>query len=327
MAKSGAAPRYNSTRGGVKGASFEEVVMGGLAPDKGLYVPEFVPTFSPAELERLRPMSFPDLAFEIMRKFVDPSEISSENLRRLVDASYGPASRFRVPEVAPTVQVGAVWVMELFHGPTFAFKDVALQFLGNLFEFFLTRRRARGEDARLSILGATSGDTGSAAISGLRGKRGVDCFMLYPDGRVSAIQEQQMATVPDANIHCIAIAGTFDDAQAIVKKAFVDRQFNDEARERSADPRARARSATSAPRALRRGARAARAPLSLSEPSPSSRSRCSSQIHGATRSRSPVRPAPPPVPPPRRSSSAPSTPSTGRACSRRSRTTSRATSR
>ena len=108
--------------------------------------------------------------------------------------------------------------MELFHGPTFAFKDVALQFLGNLFEFFLTRRRARGEDARLSILGATSGDTGSAAISGLRGKRGVDCFMLYPDGRVSAIQEQQMATVPDANIHCIAIAGTFDDAQAIGRR-------------------------------------------------------------------------------------------------------------
>ena len=228
MAKSGAAPRYNSTRGGVKGASFEEVVLGGLAPDKGLYVPEFVPTFSPAELERLRPMSFPDLAFEIMRKFIDPSEISSENLRRLVDASYGPSSRFRVPEVAPTVQVGAVWVMELFHGPTFAFKDVALQFLGNLFEFFLERRRAGGDDARLAILGATSGDTGSAAISGLRGKRGVDCFMLYPDGRVSAIQEQQMATVPDANIHCIAIAGTFDDAQAIVKKAFVDREFNAE---------------------------------------------------------------------------------------------------
>ena len=150
---------------------------------------------------------------------------------------------------------------ELFHGPTFAFKDVALQFLGNLFEFFLTRRRARGEDARLSILGATSGDTGSAAISGLRGKRGVDCFMLYPDGRVSAIQEQQMATVPDANIHCIAIAGTFDDAQAIVKKAFVDREFNAEA-ERTG-PGARA-SATSAPRRSR-GARA-RVRLSLSEP-------------------------------------------------------------
>lgn len=210
----------------MKDASFEHVVMSGLAPGGGLFVPQFVPKLSAADLEQMRPMSFQELAFALMRRFVDPDEIPSADLERLVQRSY--SSQWRDSSIAPTVRVGDALVMELFHGPTFAFKDVALQFLGNLFEFFLTRRRQRGEEARLAILAATSGDTGSAAISGLRGKDYVDCFVLYPNGRVSEIQEQQMATVPDANIHCIAIDGTFDDAQAIVKGAFKDIPFRDE---------------------------------------------------------------------------------------------------
>lgn len=222
-------PKYRSTRGAVTGATFEEVVMGGLAPDKGLYVPESVPLFSPAEIEKMRDLSFADMAFEIFSKFVAPSDIPPADLRRLLTQAYGPKSNFRKTEVAPVVNIGGAQILELFHGPTLAFKDVALQLLGLLFEYFLDRRHKKGEtDAHLTILGATSGDTGSAAIAGLRGKANLECFMLYPNGRVSMLQERQMATVPDENIHCIAIEGTFDDAQAIVKASFADTKFNPE---------------------------------------------------------------------------------------------------
>jgi threonine synthase len=118
-------------------------------------------------------------------------------------------------------------VLELFHGPTFAFKDVALQFLGNLFEYFLERRKARGEAVEpITVLGATSGDTGSAAIYGLRGKRNVDVFILHPRGRVAPVQERQMTTVLDDNVHNIAVDGTFDDCQNLVKACFQDQAFN-----------------------------------------------------------------------------------------------------
>ncbi|CBN76262.1 Threonine synthase [Ectocarpus siliculosus] len=224
-ASSSSTTSYCSTRGGAKGVSFENVVLGGLAEDRGLYVPEVLPSVSAQELAEWRKLAFPELAFKIMSKYISTEEIPSDDLLDLCKRS---ATNFRTEEVTPVVRVGKAWVLELFHGPTFAFKDVALQFLGNLFEYFLLRRRAKGEEAGLTILGATSGDTGSAAIYGLRGKAHVNCFIMFPEGRVSEIQERQMTTVPDANIHCVSVEGSFDDCQDIVKAAFADKPFREE---------------------------------------------------------------------------------------------------
>ncbi|CAM9223679.1 unnamed protein product [Phaeothamnion confervicola] len=220
--------RYCSTRGGSSNCCFEDVVLGGLANDGGLFVPQNVPVLPPDVIESWRALSFPELAHRIMSRFISEDEISSVELADLTARS---ATAFATKDVTPVVKVGDAWVLELFHGPTFAFKDVALQFLGNLFEFFLQRRRRTGWDAtaHLTILGATSGDTGSAAIYGLRGKQFVDCFIMFPTGRVSEIQqERQMTTVADDNIHCISIDGTFDDCQALVKAAFADEKFREE---------------------------------------------------------------------------------------------------
>lgn len=170
-------------------------------------------------------MTFPELAFAVISRYVGEEDIPATQLKEIIDRSY---STFRTPDVSPLKQLGSAWILELFHGPTFAFKDVALQLLGNLFEYFLSKRT--GADGHLTILGATSGDTGSAAIYGLRGKANVRCFILYPKGRTSAIQERQMTTVPDANVQCIAVEGTFDDCQNIVKAAFQDPEFRDEVR-------------------------------------------------------------------------------------------------
>eukprot|EP00640_Fibrocapsa_japonica_P002000 CAMPEP_0113934024 /NCGR_PEP_ID=MMETSP1339-20121228/1357_1 /TAXON_ID=94617 /ORGANISM="Fibrocapsa japonica" /LENGTH=524 /DNA_ID=CAMNT_0000935629 /DNA_START=57 /DNA_END=1631 /DNA_ORIENTATION=+ /assembly_acc=CAM_ASM_000762 len=212
--------RYRSTRGGQRDVGFEEAVMTGLAHDRGLFVPEEVPQVDAATIESWRALSFPELAFQVLSQYVSPAEIPHQDLKRLIENS---TVNFRDKEVTPVRRVGDIWVLELFHGPTFAFKDVALQFLGNLFEFFLERK----EGSRLTIMGATSGDTGSAAIYGLRGKKNVNCFILFPEGRVSPIQERQMTTVPDDNIHCLAIKGTFDDCQDTVKAAFADKEFRD----------------------------------------------------------------------------------------------------
>jgi len=207
--------RYSSTRGQVKNLLFEDAVMMGLADDGGLLVPNELP-FVESNLDRWRHLSFTELSLEIMLLFTS-GRIPREELIGMVEQSY---ASFRHPEITPVKSVGKLHILELFHGPTFAFKDVALQFLGNLFSFFLRKR-----NHPLRILGATSGDTGSAAIHGLRGKQGVDVFMLYPKGRVSAIQERQMTTVLDSNIHNIAIEGSFDDAQGIVKAIFNDQNF------------------------------------------------------------------------------------------------------
>ena len=172
----------------------------------------------------MKDYKFADLAYTIMCKYIPESEIPRADLKKLVDKTY---TTFRDPLVTPTIKTGPCYTLELFHGPTFAFKDVALQFLGNLFEYFISKKS--GKDARLTIMGATSGDTGSAAIYGLRGKKGVDCFILYPKGRVSKIQEQQMTTVQDSNIHCLRVEGTFDDCQDIVKGAFMDKEFKETA--------------------------------------------------------------------------------------------------
>jgi len=207
--------RYSSTRGQVKNLMFEDAVMMGLADDGGLLVPNELP-FVESNLDKWRPLSFIELSLEIMLLFTS-GRIPREELLSMVNQSY---ASFRHPEITPVKSVGKLHILELFHGPTFAFKDVALQFLGNLFAFFLRKR-----NHPLRILGATSGDTGSAAIHGLRGKQGVDVFMLYPKGRVSEIQERQMTTVLDSNIHNIAVEGSFDDAQGIVKAIFNDQKF------------------------------------------------------------------------------------------------------
>jgi threonine synthase len=207
--------RYSSTRGQVKNLLFEEAVMMGQSDDGGLLVPNELP-FVQNDFDKWIKLSFTELSLEIMLPFTSGS-ITHEDLRNIILQSY---TSFRHPEITPVNSVGQINILELFHGPTFAFKDVALQFLGNLFAFFLNKR-----NHPLRILGATSGDTGSAAIHGMRGKNGVDVFMLHPKGRVSIIQERQMTTVLDSNIHNFAVEGTFDDAQRIVKALFNDSKF------------------------------------------------------------------------------------------------------
>lgn len=170
-------------------------------------------------------MSFSELAFQIFSLYIAPSEIDPIALRDIIDRSY---STFRVPNVTPTITLDEsrkIHLLELFHGETLAFKDVALQFLGNLFEFFLVKRNEGklGKDREhLTVVAATSGDTGSAAIYGLRNKKDVSVFVMYPTGKVSPIQEAQMTTVTDENVHCLSVDGTFDDCQALVKDFFND---------------------------------------------------------------------------------------------------------
>lgn len=215
---------YSSTRGcpSQKNISFREAVMTGLAHDRGLFVPDSFPKVSKEELSAWKSLSYADLAVEVINKFVKDDEIPRANLEDIVKRS---CASFRTDDVTPVVKVGDHYVLELFHGPTFAFKDVALQMLGNFFEYFLATGSNGG---RLAILGATSGDTGSAAIYGLRGKKGIDCVILFPEGRVSEIQERQMTTVLDDNIHCVAVEGTFDDCQDLVKASFGDIEFRNE---------------------------------------------------------------------------------------------------
>jgi len=220
--------KYFSTRGGSERLSFEEAVLAGLAPNGGLYIPEHIPTLPEDWQTKWKDYSFVELSLEILSLYISPDEISRDELRGLIERSY---ATFRHPDVTPLHKLDdKTSVLELFHGPTFAFKDVALQLLGNLFEFFLTRRnatKAPGEpQERLTVVGATSGDTGSAAIYGLRGKENVSIFILHPKGRVSPIQEAQMTTVTDANVHNVAVQGTFDDCQDIVKALFADGAFN-----------------------------------------------------------------------------------------------------
>ena len=211
--------RYISTRGGVEPISFSQAVMMGLATDGGLLLPEKIPTIDAETLKQWGQLSFQELAVEVMLPFVG-DDMSREELAGLVEKSY---ACFSHKEITPVVPIGDMHILELFHGPTAAFKDVALQFLGNLFEFLLER-----SGGRLNILGATSGDTGSAAIYGVRGQKRIDIFILHPHQRVSPIQERQMTTVLDENVHNIAIKGTFDDGQSIVKQLFNDLEFKNE---------------------------------------------------------------------------------------------------
>ena len=210
--------RYISTRGSAPALDFEGATLAGLASDGGLYVPEIWPEFSKQEIAAMRSLSYVDTAVAVMRPFVAGC-LDDATLKRLCTTAYG---RFSHDAVTPVIQLDQQhWLMELFHGPTLAFKDVALQLLGQLFETFLSKR-----DAHLTIIGATSGDTGSAAIDGVAGRAKIDIFMLHPAGRVSDVQRRQMTTVFAPNVYNIAIDGSFDDAQAIVKALFNDRDFN-----------------------------------------------------------------------------------------------------
>ena len=210
--------QYVSTRGSAPALGFEDVTLAGLASDGGLYVPESWPRFSEADIRALAGLSYVETAVRVMAPYVAGS-LSEDELRELCTAAYG---RFSHKAVTPLVQLDHQhWLLELFHGPTLAFKDVALQLLGQLFERFLSRR-----DDHLTIVGATSGDTGSAAIDAVAGREKIDIFMLHPEGRVSDVQRRQMTTVRAPNVHNIAIEGSFDDAQALVKAMFNDPTFS-----------------------------------------------------------------------------------------------------
>ena len=206
--------RYVSTRGSAPTLDFEGATLAGLASDGGLYVPESWPQFSAAEIEAMRGLPYPEVAARIMEPFVGDC-LTAERLRELTAQAYG---RFAHKAVVPLVQMDQQhWLMELFHGPTLAFKDVALQMLGLLFEEFLSRR---GES--LTLVGATSGDTGSAAIDAVAGRENIEIFMLHPEGRISDVQRRQMTTVLAPNVFNVAISGSFDDGQAAVKRMFGD---------------------------------------------------------------------------------------------------------
>ena len=205
---------YISTRGSAPALDFEGATLAGLASDGGLYVPREWPRFSTADIAGMAGLSYVELAVKVMLPFVGTC-LTEQRLRELATEAYG---RFAHQAVTPLKQFDEQqWLLELFHGPTLAFKDVALQLLGRLFEEFLSRR-----DDRLTIVGATSGDTGSAAIDAVAGRDNIDIFMLHPNGRVSDVQRRQMTTVLAPNVHNIAIDGSFDDAQAMVKRMFND---------------------------------------------------------------------------------------------------------
>ncbi len=212
---------YVSTRGAVAPSSFEAVLLAGLAGDGGLFVPATWPRLEADDLLALRGRPYPEVAFRVMWPFVDG--IEGGRFRELIAEAY---AAFAHGEVAPLRQIGPNhWLMELFHGPTLAFKDVAMQLLGRLFDEVLGRR---GE--RVTIVGATSGDTGAAAIEACRDRDSIEIFILHPLDRVSEVQRRQMTTVTSKNVHNIAVEGTFDDCQALLKDMFADQAFREATR-------------------------------------------------------------------------------------------------
>ncbi|MGB0968322.1 MAG: threonine synthase [Halocynthiibacter sp.] len=212
--------KYISTRGQAPELSFEDAMLTGLARDGGLYVPETVPTLTKAEIAEMAGKSYEDIAYRVMRPFVGDS-FGDDEFRTLINNAYaGFAHDARAPlkQLAPNH-----FLLELFHGPTLAFKDFAMQLIGQMFQAALTKR---GE--RVVIVGATSGDTGSAAIEAFKGLDNVDVFIMFPEGRVSEVQRRQMTTPSESNVHALAVKGDFDDCQARLKDMFNDHDFRDE---------------------------------------------------------------------------------------------------
>jgi threonine synthase len=212
--------QYHSTRGGSQRLSFADALLAGLAPDGGLYVPESFPTLSADQIRAMRGKPYAAVAFEVIQPFVGGT-IDDDTLKTIIDGAYGT---FRHSAVTPLVQLDERhFVLELFHGRTLAFKDVAMQFLARAMDHVLAKR-----DQRATIVGATSGDTGGAAIDAFLGRERTDMFILFPDGRVSDVQRRQMTTSADGNVHALAIDGTFDDCQRIVKAMFTHQAFRDQ---------------------------------------------------------------------------------------------------
>ena len=212
--------QYVSTRGEAPVLSFTEALLAGLARDGGLYVPQVYPSLTSTEIAGFAGKTYAQVAETVMSPFVG-SDIGAADFRAMIESAY---ATFRHPAVTPLVQIGDnLFVLELFHGPTLAFKDVAMQLLGRMMDHVL---KARGQ--RATIVGATSGDTGAAAIEAFRGLDQVDVFIMYPHNRVSDVQRRQMTTIADANIHTIALEGTFDDCQGILKGLFNHLAFRDE---------------------------------------------------------------------------------------------------
>ena len=210
--------KFISTRGQTPALGFSDAVATGLAPDGGLFLPETLPQIPAADLVRWEKLPYAELCYEFLRRFV--TDIPAAELQAMVRQAY---TRFSHPEIAPLRRLDdRTHVLELFHGPTLAFKDFALQLLGHLYE-----RQCRVRQQSINVLGATSGDTGAAAIHGLLGKPGAAIFILYPDGRVSPLQERQMTCTGAGNVFALAVDGTFDDAQATLKEIFGDRAFSD----------------------------------------------------------------------------------------------------
>jgi threonine synthase len=213
---------YESTRGFAPELAFDDVLLAGLARDGGLYLPSAWPALQPGALARFAGMPYADVAVEVMWPYVEGT-IDRGAFEAIVHEAY---AAFDVPEVVPLVEIGEdLWLAELFHGPTLAFKDVALQLVGRLFDHVLGER---GE--RVTIVGATSGDTGSAAIEACRDRDAIDIFVLHPHGRTSEVQRRQMTTVLSSNVHNLAVEGTFDDCQDLVKALFADEAFRDRRR-------------------------------------------------------------------------------------------------
>src|ERR1700754_3572227 len=214
--------RYVSTRGEAPPLGFVEVMLAGLARDGGLYVPETWPQLDGKTIVRFAGRPYAEVAVEVIRPFVGDS-IPEHDLASMAREAYG---NFRHPAVAPLSQYGVNdFMLELFHGPTLAFKDLAMQLLGRLMDHVLA---ARGE--RTTVVVATSGDTGGAAVEAFRGRSRADVFVLFPHGRISDVQRRMMTTVEDDNVHALAIEGTFDDCQAIVKGLFNHHAFRDRVR-------------------------------------------------------------------------------------------------
>lgn len=212
---------YISTRGGDSNKSFTDVLLNGLASDGGLFIPDKWFEFSNDDIDHLSGVPYSDIAYQIIEKFVG-NDIEKNTLKRILNEVY--QKEFSHSCVAPLVQIGPnAWILELFHGPTLAFKDYALQLLGRLFDHVLEER-----NERVTIVGATSGDTGSAAIEACRKCKNIDIFILHPEGRTSEVQRRQMTTIDAPNVHNIAVKGNFDDCQNMVKAMFNDKKFRND---------------------------------------------------------------------------------------------------
>ena len=212
--------KYISTRGTAPVLDFEDTLLAGLATDGGLYVPESWPRLSRETLASFKDKSYAEVAYEVLQPFIGGTP-DNDRFREILESAY---QAFEVPDVAPVVPLGGQhYLLELFHGPTLAFKDVAMQLLARLMDEALLRRGRRAK-----IIGATSGDTGGAAIEAFRGRENIDIFIFFPEGRVSDVQRKQMTTPTDSNVHALAIDGTFDDCQALVKDMFNDADFRHE---------------------------------------------------------------------------------------------------